>query len=209
MRRWIGWTATTAVLLLGAGALAQPHKEGKEAHHAHKDAHEEAKEANKDAKEEANEAKEEAKEAKDAIKHAKEETKEAIEARRKRAHELHEKLKKGLSDKEKAELHEIRERFHEHHHEAIEHWKERHEKLVDRRREARREILGHWGPIIKRPAVHAELERHARRMARLEVAKHRAEVSEKDDLRTKINKLIETERARHDKRMDALKAKGD
>jgi hypothetical protein len=209
-----GLLAAVGVLFaLGAAAPGwAQHPKGhpkKEAHEA-KEARKEAKEARKEAKEAraegAPDAAEKSKEAREKTKEAKEETKEAIEARRKRHRELHDLLHKGpLGEKERAELAAIRARLREVHHEAVDRWQRQHATLVERRRELRKAFHDKWGDLHKRPKVRAELELHARRVARLQRAKYLAEINERDELSERLDKALAREDARFQHRMDVLK----
>jgi len=86
--------------------------------------------------------------------------------------------------------------------------KDRRELRADRkekRKERLKEIKAKWGDLVKRPDAQAELEVHARRIARLERAKTIATEDKKTVLVGKIDKLIEKEKARHQRTMDRLK----
>jgi hypothetical protein len=86
--------------------------------------------------------------------------------------------------------------------------KDRVETRRERRRERAEELRARYGRLLAEPAVAAELRVHARRMARLHTARRVAEKEGKAALLPRIDKLIEKERARHQRRMDALKAPG-
>jgi hypothetical protein len=208
MSEWRSVLAISSVLLLAPGGTlqAQPRKEAKEARDARKEAREERREAREARRQGDPNAIEEIREAREATREAREETREAVEARRKRARELRERLRKGpLADKEKEELVAIRARLREIHKERIERWKERREQVRERRRKARREIIDTWVDLHKRPKVREELTLHARRTARLERARHLAEVNDREDAQERIDKLIKLENERHRQRMDTLK----
>jgi hypothetical protein len=86
--------------------------------------------------------------------------------------------------------------------------KERVEARRERRRERAEELRARYGRALGEPAVVAELRVHARRMARLHTLRRVAEKEGKTALLPRIDKLIEKERARHQRHMDALKAHG-
>jgi hypothetical protein len=78
----------------------------------------------------------------------------------------------------------------------------------DRRQAAKTVLEGKYGAdILKKPAVRAELRMHSVRMARLHHIEKLAKEKSKEPLAKKAATLIEKENARHQKRMDALKAK--
>jgi hypothetical protein len=133
------------------------------------------------------EAKEAAKDAKDKLKDAKKDAKDAAEDDKKDA-------KKDVKEAKK-ELREARQKLRD--------------SRKDRREDLRKTIKDKWGvDLIKKPKVRAELTLHAQRMARLSHMEFLAKDNDKDKLLERIQKLREKENARHDKRMDALKAKG-
>ncbi|MDI1446702.1 hypothetical protein [Polyangium sp. 6x1] len=77
------------------------------------------------------------------------------------------------------------------------------------KREARRkELREKWGDVVKRPGARAELEVHARRLARLAQARKVAEADGKKELVARIDKLVEKENARHQRAMKRLTEKG-
>lgn len=86
-------------------------------------------------------------------------------------------------------------------------------KLKETRKERRQEriaaIKKQWGELHARPAVRAELKVHAWRMARLNRMRALAQAEGKDAVVARIDKLIEKEKARHQKHMETLKSKGD
>ena len=75
----------------------------------------------------------------------------------------------------------------------------------DRRRTARRAFLDKWGPIHKQPVVRAELELHARRLARLARMRVLATEAGKDKLVLQIDQIVAKENARHQHRLEVLK----
>jgi hypothetical protein len=87
-------------------------------------------------------------------------------------------------------------------------WAKRKETRAERRRDRRDEIKRKWGDLHTHPAVTNELRHHARRMAFLQRMRAVATDDSKDDLVTKIDELMEKEKARHDKKMEHLKSKG-
>ena len=70
------------------------------------------------------------------------------------------------------------------------------------------EIEKKWGDILDRPAVSAELRVHGRRVARLERIVFVAESEGKTEVAAKATTLLEQERARHEQRMQSLRAEG-
>jgi hypothetical protein len=86
--------------------------------------------------------------------------------------------------------------------------KDRAEHRRERRRQRAEELRARYGRLLAEPAVQAELKIHARRMARLHQLRRVAEKEGKTALLPRIDKLIEKERARHQRHMDALNARG-
>ena len=90
--------------------------------------------------------------------------------------------------------------------------REARQKLRDTRKERRKDIVkgatDKWGDLVKKPKVRAELSLHARRTARINHMESVAKENDKAQLLERITKLREKENARHEKRMEALKAKG-
>ncbi len=134
-----------------------------------------------------------AKEAKEAIKEAKKDLKEA----KKDAKEAKGDDKKDAKKDAKEALKDLREAR---------------QKLRDTRKERREEMLksakDKWGDLVKKPKVREELKVHARRMARLNHMEALAKENNKTEALERIQKLRDKENARHEKRMEALKAKG-
>lgn len=133
------------------------------------------------------------KDAKQAVKDAKEKLKDA----RKDAKEAKDEDKKDAKQDAKDAAKEVREAR---------------QKLRETRKDRRQQIAAaakdKWGDLVKKPAVRAELQTHARRTARLNHMESLAKENSKDELVARIQKLREKENARHEKRMEALKAKG-
>ena len=77
----------------------------------------------------------------------------------------------------------------------------------ERRTNARAALRAKWGPLADKPAVKAELRLHAQRMAKLRMMKNVADDADKKNLEERVDKMIDKEKARHDARMEALKAK--
>ena len=77
----------------------------------------------------------------------------------------------------------------------------------ERRKNARAALRAKWGDLADKPAVKAELRLHAQRMAKLRMMKNVADDGDKKNLEERVDKLIDKEKARHQARMDALKAK--
>ena len=83
-----------------------------------------------------------------------------------------------------------------------------------RRDEHRKQLHGRYGSdALQRPPIVAELKTHAWRMARLERMRTLAEALADDGKRKKtidrVDKLIEKEKARHERQMDHLKKQDD
>lgn len=91
-------------------------------------------------------------------------------------------------------------------------WKKKHADWVEKRqerREARRaELKKLWGDLVDKPVVRAELRIHAQRLARLHRVRFLAEANGNKAALERADKAIARENERHQKRMDALKAKG-
>ena len=119
--------------------------------------------------------------------------------------ELREDKKAGADPKEirddKKELREDRKELREDR-------KELREDRKAKRETKRKELREKWGDTLKRPEARAELKVHARRMARLAQARKVAETDGKKELVARIDKLVEKEKARHQRAMDRLKDKG-
>jgi hypothetical protein len=86
--------------------------------------------------------------------------------------------------------------------------KERFEARRERRRQRAEELRARYGRLLAEPAVAAELRVHARRMARLHTLRKVAEKEGKTALLPRIDKLIEKERTRHQRHMDAHRPGG-
>lgn len=121
------------------------------------------------------------------------------EERQARFAELQEKEKAGnLTDEEKAELEKItkiRERFAALQKKHVERMRDRRE----RRRASRRSALKAFPGFVRHPEAREEFVKHARRVARLERAREVAEAGGRDQVLTRIDKLLQQENARHDK----------
>ena len=89
-----------------------------------------------------------------------------------------------------------------------ERWQKLRETRKERRREHREEIKKAWGDIQGKPLVKAELKLHAWRMARLNRIRAIADAEGKTETVARVDKLMEKEKQRHQKRMDHLKSKG-
>jgi hypothetical protein len=130
-----------------------------------------------------------------AAKPDKEQRKEVREARK----ELREALKDGGAGSPAA-------------HDARKKLEESREKLKESRTERRKaklaELKAKYGDIVDKPAVRAELRLHAMRMAKLHRLERIATAQGKDDAAKRVQALVTKENARHDKRMDELKAHG-
>jgi hypothetical protein len=132
-------------------------------------------------------AKEAAKDARDKLKDAKKDAKEAAAGDDKKD------ARKDVKEAKK-DLREARQKIRD--------------SRKDRREEVRKAAKDKWGDLVKKPKVRAELLLHAQRMAKINHMEFLAKDNDKDQLTERIQKLREKENARHDKRMEALKAKG-
>jgi hypothetical protein len=133
------------------------------------------------------------KERREERKEAREERKEAREERKEGRKEAREERKEG------------REEAREEGKEAREERRDDRREWREHRRTARRAFLDQWGPIHKQPAVRAQLELHARRMARLARMRALASEASKAEVVKKLDDMIAKENAQHDKRMERLK----
>jgi hypothetical protein len=79
-------------------------------------------------------------------------------------------------------------------------------ELKKRRDEHMAEMRAKWGEILKKPGVKEEMRLHARRLARLRRMEKLAADAKKDALVKRANAAEEREKARHQKKMDELKA---
>ena len=87
--------------------------------------------------------------------------------------------------------------------------KARHKKLKEtqktRRRAARRAAIKLWGrEHLRKKPVRKEMQKHARRMARLDRLRDIARAEGDKEATARINKLVALERTRHKKRMGAV-----
>ncbi len=118
--------------------------------------------------------------------------------------EIREDKKAGADPKE---IREDKKELREDRKELREDKKELREDRKARREAKRKELREKWGDVTKRPEARAELKVHARRMARLTQARKVAETDGKKELVARIDKLLEKEKARHQRAMDRLKEK--
>lgn len=149
---------------------------------------------------------------KSSIQEMKERAKERKEERKERKEERKERREKKLeemTDEEKAAFEAKRAERKEERAEIKEAWKSYKEQRKARRQARRAELKEKLGDDIKRPVVKAELRLHARRSARLNRIRVLAKADGKDALVTRVDALIAKEKARHEKRVAALKAKKD
>lgn len=93
--------------------------------------------------------------------------------------------------------------------EVAEAWAKLRETRKARRHERREELKKKWGGLHEHPAVKAELKVHGWRMARLNRIRAIAKAEGKTEVVARVDKLIEKEKARHDRHMETLKSKGD
>lgn len=91
-----------------------------------------------------------------------------------------------------------------------EHMRDRLAKLdasrAERRKALRAKLEKRWGKALAADPVRAEMRRHAWRIARLTQARLLAEDLDKKDMLERIDRLMEKESERHDKRMQKLAA---
>lgn len=135
--------------------------------------------------------------------------KEVHEKKKARHSELKDKETAGsLTDEEKAEM----ERMEKNRAKRLARrdklktrYKKKKTELKVSRRRARRAVLTAWGATYARPAVRVELKKHARRMAYLRRARHVAEAEGRDKLAAHIQKLIDKEKTRHQRRAAVLR----
>lgn len=177
---------------LASAAVAQqpptaagPKDEVKKMAEKRKEAMEKMKEAAQKSKEAAAKTKAGAEDAKEAREDAKEARKDAKEARED-AKEARDEAREAIKEA----------------------WKKRRENWKERRKERREEIKAKYGAITDKPAVKSELKVHAWRMARLNRMRTIAKAQDKTAVVERIDKLLEKEKARHQKHMDTLKEKG-
>jgi hypothetical protein len=80
------------------------------------------------------------------------------------------------------------------------------ESRAERRKAHQAELKAKYGDIVDKPAVRAELRLHGQRTARLHRLERIATAKGKDDDVKRVQALVAKENARHDKRMEELKA---
>ena len=141
------------------------------------------------------------KEARDKLKEKKGDLKEKVAGARDAATEA--------KDEAKAEAKEAHKEVKEARKELAEAGAKLRETRKARRQERREEIKKKWGPLSEHPGMRAELKVHAWRMARLNRVRAVAKAEEKTELVSRVDKLIDKEKARHQRRMDTLKTQGD
>ncbi len=177
---------TLAVLGLGLALTSSAYAQDTAADKA-KEARENAAKQGREARSKIAEAMEKAGKAKADAKEAREDAKEA----RKDAKEARE---------------DAREARKEAHAAVRATWAELKASRQTRRTERREALKEQWGDdVLKRPAAQAELKVHARRLARLYRMRTLAKEANKDAVVTQVDKLIEREKTRHNKRMDTIK----
>lgn len=121
---------------------------------------------------------------KDAREKVKEDKKDLREARH--AHDA------GAAKEAKDDLHKDREKLRE--------------ERKAKRKEHMAELRAKWGQMLKQPGVKAEMRLHMSRMARLRRIESLAKAKNKDAIVKRTEAAMEKEKARHQKRMDELKA---
>jgi len=149
--------------------------------------------------------------AKGQVKKAAEARKDAAENLKEKRKELKEELKEAAKDageEAKEDVKEARKEVAEARKELKEAWGKLRETRKDRRQARREELKKTWGDLPKHPAVKNELKLHAWRMARLKRIRAIADSEGKKDTVARVDKLMEKEKQRHQKRMDHLKSKG-
>ncbi len=96
--------------------------------------------------------------------------------------------------------------------EALEDVKEARKELTEAQKERRKahmaEMRAKWGSILKMEGVKEEMSTHASRMARLRRIEKIATEKKKDAVAKRAQAAMEKEKARHEKKMTELKAKG-
>ena len=140
------------------------------------------------------------KDASDKLKEKREELKEELKEKREAA--------KDAKDEAKEDVKEAKKEVDEARKELKEAWGKLRETRKDRRQARREELKKTWGDLPKHPAVKNELKLHAWRMARLKRIRAIADSEGKKDTVARVDKLMEKEKQRHQKRMDHLKSKG-
>ncbi|MBK7582878.1 MAG: hypothetical protein IPI67_22120 [Myxococcales bacterium] len=145
-------------------------------------------------------AAEDSKQAADKLKEKRKELKEELKEKRAAGKDGKEDAKEDVKDA-KGEVKDARK-------ELKENWAKLRETRQERRKERREELKKKWGELPKHPAVKSELKVHAWRMARLKRVRAVAVSEDKTDAVARVDKLVAKENGRHDKRMEALKAKG-
>lgn len=149
-----------------------------------------------------------AKEARETVTAARQEAREKLDAARSEAQG---KVKAAHADV-KAKLGTAREELREKMHETVDQVLGPPEDRAERAREARRSrmhaLRAHWkrGADIP-PPVREELQKHARRTARLQRIRALAEANGDVKSVERCDELLELERAHHDKRMERLRPK--
>jgi chromosome segregation ATPase len=152
--------------------------------------------------------------AKGPVKKAAEARKEAREKLKEKRADLKDKIaeKKAAAgeatDEAKKDVKEARKEVKEARQELREAWQKLRETRKERRKERREAIKEKYGDVLDKPAVRAELRLHAWRMARLKRIRAVATSEDKKDTVARVDKLMEKEKQRHQKRMDHLKSKG-
>lgn len=111
--------------------------------------------------------------------------------------ELEAKEKAGkLTDEEKSKLEKAR-KLEEKHEAMKKAFEQKAEDRKERVREARRKALSEFPKLSENAVAVAEYKKHAERLAKLERAKGLAEADENSEMAQKIDKLIATEKQRH------------
>lgn len=137
---------------------------------------------------------------------------EKREERRDDRHDKREEKRDDRQDKREERRDDRQDKREEKVDDLKDEWKKKHSDWVEKRqerRQARREELKKlWGDLVDKPVVRAELRVHGRRLARLNRVRFLAEANGKTAAVERADKAIKRENERHQKRMDALKAKG-
>jgi hypothetical protein len=86
--------------------------------------------------------------------------------------------------------------------------RERRDDRLERKKARVKELRERWGETARKPAARAEIKVHVHRMARLRHIRAIAEAKGKTAIVTRVDKLIEREKSRHQRVMDRVKGQG-
>jgi len=141
--------------------------------------------------------------AKQEVKEKQQDLKEKLKESREELKDKNKELKKDLKDKKD----ELDKGVKEERKDLKEALAKLRETRAERRKQRREAIKQKYGDLTQKPEIRSELKTHAWRIARLNQIKRLADDQDKSKVEDRTDKLIEKENARHDKRMDELKAK--